>query len=629
MLWCIFAFLFLVTSAFAGVHEVWWNITYVENANPDGLFPRRVVGVNNTWPPPPLDVKSTDKLIVHAFNSLSEPTTLHHHGMFLNSTSWMDGAVGVTQCGIPPGQSFDYVIPIDTADQWGTYWVHAHASGHYVDGLRAPFLIHPPSEVYRYDEEFTVVLGDWYHSEHGVLLKRFINIANPKGAEPVPDAALMYFAQNGTYLTPKAGTFPSGPTSSVGFNENATLPFQPGKTYRLRIINTSAFSAFFFWIDGHNMTIVEVDGTDIQPSPIDLISITTAQRYSILVTALNDTSANWAIHANMDTDMFDKVPPALSPNVTSSITYNNSAPLTEPLTVDEYAAIDDTQFVPVIPVPAPPVSRTIELEASFATMDDGTNHAMFNDITYNTPLVPAILSELTLGDNATVAEAYGPLSFVLEHNEVIDIVLKNTDVGKHPFHLHGHKFMIMGRSLDYTSNDPALNPPIQEGQQNPIRRDTVQVPPTQSVTLRIVADNPGVWFLHCHIEWHLQVGLAVQFVEAPLIAQQRASSFPQSIPDQCKMLGLPVSGNAAGHASATDLSGLPLGPYPQTLGWLPKGIGAMAGCVLSAVLGMATVVWYTMGGGMTDEEIQQHVQNKVAEKKKRREFLKGLIPGRK
>ena len=57
--------------------------------------------------------------------------------------------------------------------------------------------------------------------------------------------------------------------------------------------------------------------------------------------------------------------------------------------------------------------------------------------------------------------------------------------------------MIVGRSLDFTSTDPALNPPIVEGQVNPIRRDTVQIPPGQSITLRVVADNPGVWIFHC------------------------------------------------------------------------------------------------------------------------------------
>jgi len=48
--------------------------------------------------------------------------------------------------------------------------------------------------------------------------------------------------------------------------------------------------------------------------------------------------------------------------------------------------------------------------------------------------------------------------------------------------------------------------------------------------------------------------------------------------DHCKELNKPIAGNAAGHMSATDLKGLPLGPYPQKLGWHSKGIAAMAGC---------------------------------------------------
>jgi len=184
---------------------------------------------------------------------------------------------------------------------------------------------------------------------------------------------------------------------------------------------------------------------------------------------------------------------------------------------------------------------------------------LFNNISYHIPLVPAILSELTLGHNATVAKAYGPSSFVLEHNEVIDIVIKNGDAGGHPFHLHGHQFMIVGRSLNYTSDDPSQNLKIHK--KNPMRRDTIQVPSSQSATIRFVANNPGAWMLHCHIEWHLEVGLAVQMIEAPLIAQQRSGPLPPAVAKQCRMLGHPVSGNAAGHASTTDLSGWYLGPF--------------------------------------------------------------------
>jgi iron transport multicopper oxidase len=150
------------------------------------------------------------------------------------------------------------------------------------------------------------------------------------------NAALMCFSQDGCYLGPISGEKPASVTSRVGFNENATLPLEPGKTYRLHIVNTGAFAAFFFWIDGHDMHIIEADGVRIPltsvleagqvlmiyrrltltsiPGPIDLLSVTVSQHYSVLVTARNDAGCNWAIHANMDMAMFDHVPDALQPS---------------------------------------------------------------------------------------------------------------------------------------------------------------------------------------------------------------------------------------------------------------------------------------------------------------------------
>jgi iron transport multicopper oxidase len=122
------------------------------------------------------------------------------------------------------------------------------------------------------------------------------------------------------------------------------------------------------------------------------------------------------------------------PDITSSITYNSSAPLASPGTVDEYHDVNDTFLVPLEVIAQPPVTKTIELEVTFDTMDDGTNHAMFNQITYNPPLVPAVFSALSLGSNATIDTVYGPLSFVVDHLDVVDIVIKNGDVGKHPLY---------------------------------------------------------------------------------------------------------------------------------------------------------------------------------------------------
>lgn len=40
---------------------------------------------------------------------------------------------------------------------------HSHTGVHYQDGLRAPLIIHGPSEPHQYDEEYTIILSDWYH----------------------------------------------------------------------------------------------------------------------------------------------------------------------------------------------------------------------------------------------------------------------------------------------------------------------------------------------------------------------------------------------------------------------------------------------------------------------------------
>jgi len=120
------------------------------------------------------------------------------------------------------------------------------------------------------------------------------------------------------------------------------------------------------------------------------------------------------------------------PDATASITYSTSSPLRDLGNISTYHDVNDTSLVPIPAIAQPRVTKTINLEVLFDTMDDGTNRAMFNEITYNPTLVPAVFSELTLGANATQASAYGPLSFVVEYGDVVDLVVKNGDVGKHP-----------------------------------------------------------------------------------------------------------------------------------------------------------------------------------------------------
>jgi Multicopper oxidase len=85
--------------------------------------------------------------------------------------------------GIPPGGNYTYAIPIT---QLGTYWIHSHYRGQYMDGLRAPLILHDPTPPYQYDEDITISLNDWYHAQSETGLATFLNVNNPTGAEPVP-----------------------------------------------------------------------------------------------------------------------------------------------------------------------------------------------------------------------------------------------------------------------------------------------------------------------------------------------------------------------------------------------------------------------------------------------------------
>lgn len=62
----------------------------------------------------------------------------------------------------------------------------------------------------------------------------------------MPKSSLLYIAH-----TPKAGSA----EYLSNFNEDVKLPFEAGKTYRLRIVNMAALAMFHFWIEGHDMRV--------------------------------------------------------------------------------------------------------------------------------------------------------------------------------------------------------------------------------------------------------------------------------------------------------------------------------------------------------------------------------------
>jgi iron transport multicopper oxidase len=119
-------------------------------------------------------------------------------------------------------------------------------------------------------------VSEWYHEQIPTLLTSFMSYTNPTGAEPEPQAALMN----------------DGP--------NATFPVQPGQTYFFHIVNMGAFVGQYVWFEGHQMRVIEVDGVWTEEAEADLLYVTAAQRYGVLVTMKNGTSANFPIVSSID-----------------------------------------------------------------------------------------------------------------------------------------------------------------------------------------------------------------------------------------------------------------------------------------------------------------------------------------
>ena len=105
----------------------------------------------------------------------------------------------------------------------------------------------------------------------------------------------------------------------------------------------------------------------------------------------------------------------------------------------------------------------------------------------------------------------------------------------HPVHLHGHSFHVTeigfgnydttsGR-VTRTSNDQFCTNPSWNidpdrnkiGQIDPRfpLKDTILIPSGGYAVVYFISNNPGYWFLHCHIEVHQLEGMAVVINEAP------------------------------------------------------------------------------------------------------------------
>ncbi|XP_076435502.1 uncharacterized protein LOC143275348 isoform X3 [Babylonia areolata] len=102
--------------------------------------------------------------------------------------------------------------------------------------------------------------------------------------------------------------------------------------------------------------------------------------------------------------------------------------------------------------------------------------------------------------------------------EVVELVLVDEGVpwdASHPTHLHGHAFRVL--AMDRLASQVTLQEvvamdargEIKRNFRSPVLKDSVTVPDGGYTVLRFHANNPGMWLLHCHIEYHAEIGMGL------------------------------------------------------------------------------------------------------------------------
>ncbi|KAI8423722.1 hypothetical protein MSG28_012753 [Choristoneura fumiferana] len=152
-----------------------------------------------------------------------------------------------------------------------------------------------------------------------------------------------------------------------------------------------------------------------------------------------------------------------------------------------------------------------------------------NHISMKMPSSPLLISRpspenfcnmSSIDDECKAGYCECPHVLSVRKNAVVEIIILDEGVtfdANHPFHLHGHSFRVIG--MRRLANETTIEEVkafdeaglLKRNLKNAPIKDTVTVPDGGYTVLRFKADNPGYWLFHCHIEFHVEIGMALVF----------------------------------------------------------------------------------------------------------------------
>lgn len=546
---------------------------------------RLLVVANGTMPGPTIILYVGQTVRIRVTNKLkAEQVTIHWHGVPMEDSPYMDGAPFITQCPILTGQTFVYEFKVTHK---GTYWYHSHIVSQRSKGLYGAFIIREkkPLEM----EEYIMAVQEWNHhwgpymDEARVSFGAFDNRQKYMDTK-TPDGQIFnvkihsgLINGRGRYRDPSTNIHNEAPLE--------TYIVSKGNQYRFRVIGAGTELPWSISVDDHMMTLIATDGYDIEPQVADSFIINVGERYDFVLTTDKPIGNYWIRAITLESDRnhtteavlrYSGAPdedPSTNPRnctcdqkclvVNCLYKYYPDDSFTECLQPDQLKLKSDNDPVPVVTS-----SKFKEYFLNFAFPGYKLYYSSVNGRRFVFP-TGAILADPNASikpcnpqdcGEQRVCECTHSLS--IDHGDVIQLIFTNMGVGKgfaHSIHLHGHTFYVL--KVGYGSYDNQTGQLVAENGdidcrggtsrkssyctdatwsdsswlggnlpglelQKAVRKDTIIVPSGGYAVVRFVANNPGVWLLHCHNELHANDGMTIMINESFPYHPDQPSGFP-------------------------------------------------------------------------------------------------------
>jgi FtsP/CotA-like multicopper oxidase with cupredoxin domain len=439
----------------------------------------RGLTINGGIPGPTLRFREGDVARIRVHNHLRhEQTSIHWHGLLVPNSE--DGVPHVTTPPIQPGTTHTFEFELRHA---GTYWYHSHTGLQEQRGVYGSIVVEPRSgTVERADLDEVIVLSDWTLERPEEVMRTLMSGNEWYAFKKGSTQSLIRAATAGeltSFWEREKSRMPAMDVSDVAYDAflaNGKRSFESaaenGETVRLRFINAGASTYFYLQSTTGPLRIVAADGPSVKPILVNRLLVGMAETYDVIVTVppagrweLRATSQDGSGHASV---WFGKGEEHLAPEIPRPNPASDAAALTaEPAR------------------PLPPYAR---LRSTGTTRLD--------------PALPRRSLELRLTgdmeryvwsfDGKTMAEE-GVIQ--IKRGEVLRLELINDTMMHHPLHLHGHFFRVLD---DRDLADAPL-------------KHTLDVPPMGKRTIEFEANESGDWLFHCHLLYHMHMGMARVF----------------------------------------------------------------------------------------------------------------------